>query len=225
MRLHALVRLGETARFEAALADLDQAQRESGPICTALAALRLEENDPEAAAEALAPFLGNPPAAGNPVWSVVALLLEARARDALGDLGAAERALERALDRAEPDGLLWPFLLCPPSDLLDRHSRYRSAHGALISEIRGLLAGCEPSSSPGGPEPLWEPLSESETRVLRYLSSNLSAQEIAGELVLSVHTVKTHIRHVYAKLGVHARADAVERARAAGLLATARRGR
>ena len=223
--LHALVRFGETARFEDALADLGQAERESGPVCTALAAMRLEKNDPEAATAALRPFLGNPPAGGNPVWTVVALLLEAEARDALGDLGAAERALERALDRAEPDRLVWPFLLCSPSDLLERHSRYRSAHGALISEIQGLLAGSEPSSSPVGPEPLWEPLSESETRVLRYLPSNLSAQEIAGELLLSVHTVKTHIRHVYAKLGVHARADAVERARAAGLLAAAWRAR
>ena len=56
--------------------------------------------------------------------------------------------------------------------------------------------------------------------MLRYLPSNLSAPEIGSELYLSVHTVKTHIRHIYAKLGVHGRAEAVERARELGLLAS-----
>jgi LuxR family maltose regulon positive regulatory protein len=64
-----------------------------------------------------------------------------------------------------------------------------------------------------------EPLSHSETRVLRYLPTNMSAPEIAGHLYLSVHTVRTHMRHVYAKLGAHRRLEAVQRARALGLLA------
>jgi LuxR family maltose regulon positive regulatory protein len=72
----------------------------------------------------------------------------------------------------------------------------------------------------GGSSPrLTEPLTDSETRVLRYLPTHLTAQEIARELSLSVHTVTTHLRHLYAKLGVHRRRQAVERARALGLLA------
>jgi LuxR family maltose regulon positive regulatory protein len=55
--------------------------------------------------------------------------------------------------------------------------------------------------------------------VLRYLPTNLSAPEIARELSVSVHTVRTHIRHLFAKLGVHGRTEAVARARALGLLA------
>ena len=55
--------------------------------------------------------------------------------------------------------------------------------------------------------------------MLRYLPTNLSAPEIASELYLGVSTVKTHIQHVYAKLEVHRRAEAVEQARALGLLA------
>lgn len=61
-------------------------------------------------------------------------------------------------------------------------------------------------------------LSASETRVLRYLPTNLPAPKIASELSVSVNTVRTHINHLYAKLGAHSRAEAVERARAAGLL-------
>ena len=68
-------------------------------------------------------------------------------------------------------------------------------------------------------EPLQEPLSESELRVLRFLPTNLHATEIATELFLSANTIRTHMRHVYAKLGVHRRADAVRRARELGLLA------
>ena len=58
-----------------------------------------------------------------------------------------------------------------------------------------------------------------ETRVLHYLPTNLSAREIAGELYLSVNTVKTHQRHLYQKLGACTRTQAVDKARALGLLA------
>jgi LuxR family maltose regulon positive regulatory protein len=67
-----------------------------------------------------------------------------------------------------------------------------------------------------------EPLSGSEMRVLRYLPTNLSAPEIAAELSLSVNTVRTHMRHVYEKLGAHRRFEAVELARSLGLVAAAR---
>jgi LuxR family maltose regulon positive regulatory protein len=71
-----------------------------------------------------------------------------------------------------------------------------------------------------GPDrvPLPWPLTQSENRVLRYLPTHLSAREIADELCLSANTVKTHQRHLYQKLGAHSRHDAVQRARAIGLL-------
>ena len=59
--------------------------------------------------------------------------------------------------------------------------------------------------------------------MLRCLPSNLSAPEIGAELYLSTSTVKTHMRHIYAKLGVHRRTEAVRRARELGLLAPSAR--
>jgi LuxR family transcriptional regulator, maltose regulon positive regulatory protein len=61
---------------------------------------------------------------------------------------------------------------------------------------------------------LTEPLSQGEIRVLRYMPTNLSTPEIARELSLSVHTVRKHVRHLFAKLGVHGRTETVARARA-----------
>jgi DNA-binding CsgD family transcriptional regulator len=68
-------------------------------------------------------------------------------------------------------------------------------------------------------------LTEGETRVLRYLPSHLSAHEIADELYVSSNTVKTHQRHLYQKLGVHTRSQAIARARALGLLSLPPAGR
>ena len=155
---------------------------------------------------------------------VAAFLLEAIARDALGDEAAAGRALERALELAEPEGALWYFLLRPAPDLFERQARQRTAHASLIAEIRSLLAA-RLASPTGGPQPLREPLTDSELRVLRYLPTNLSAPEIASELSISWNTVKTHMRNLYTKLGTHRRAEAVERARALGLLAPSPRRR
>jgi LuxR family maltose regulon positive regulatory protein len=146
-------------------------------------------------------------------------LLEAIARDALGDSGAAATAIERALELAEPDGALLWFVLHPAPDLLERHAKHSTAHAALIADILSLLAGRKLAPPPAGPRPPLEPLSESELRVLRYLPTNLSGPEIASALHVSHNTVRTHIGHLYAKLGTHTRAEAVARARALGLLA------
>ena len=152
--------------------------------------------------------------------------------------------INEAANGAMLSGNLW---LHSAPGLLQRHARHSRSHAGLISQVLNLLAGQEPASPVGGvggwvrgirgsgappaeaaePETpgqgsggrgLLEPLSASEIRVLRYLPTNLTAHEIAGQLYLSVHTVKTHIRHVYSKLGAHGRREAVERARHHGLL-------
>jgi LuxR family maltose regulon positive regulatory protein len=84
-----------------------------------------------------------------------------------------------------------------------------------------MLAGASPPAEIG---PLREPLSDAELRVLRYLPSNLKATEIAAELCVSSNTVRTHLRHLYAKLDAHSRSEAVGRARQLALLAPGRAG-
>jgi LuxR family transcriptional regulator, maltose regulon positive regulatory protein len=217
-QLQAQVRLGETSDAEQALAGFDDHDLDLGELRIALAVLRLTQGDPHAATAALAPVLDGSAPLICPPWLAQAFLLEASVQDVLGDEGAAGRALERALDLAEPDGALLPFVLHPMPDLLERHARHRTAHGALIADILSLLAGHKPAP-PAGPRPPLEALSDSEVRVLRYLPTNLPASQIADELHVSHNTVRTHIRHLYEKLGTHTRAEAVARARALGLLA------
>jgi LuxR family maltose regulon positive regulatory protein len=217
--LQALVQLGQADRAEAALAGLDEQERQTAEMRTALALLRLAQDDPQAAATALAPIMDGSVPAFPALWMVTALLLEAITRDMLGDPAAAGRALENALDLAERDRVLIPFLVRPAPGLLERHARHRTAHASLAAEILGLLAGQSPAPPSGGPRPLLEPLSDSEIRVLRYLPTNLSTPEIANELYVTANTVRTHVRHLYTKLGTHHRAEAVTRARALGLLA------
>ena len=84
-----------------------------------------------------------------------------------------------------------------------------------------MLAGSPPPARADQPATLREELSEGELRVLRYLLSNLSAPEIGRELYLSFHTVKTHIRHIYAKLEVHRRGRARPPAGAPGAVLSA----
>ncbi|HWN63261.1 MAG TPA: hypothetical protein VNO25_21610, partial [Streptosporangiaceae bacterium] len=159
--LQALVRLGELKQAEQALVELGEQDRDRGEIRMAVAALRLAQDDPDAAAAALAPVLDGSAPIIPLTLQVQSFLLEAIARDALGDPGAAERALERALDLAEPDGMLLPFLLHPAPGLLERHARHRTAHAALLAEIRGLLAGRRPAPPPAAAQPPLEPLSDS----------------------------------------------------------------
>jgi len=211
--------MGQTQPVEEALGGMDEQERVRGDNRTVLAQLRLAQGDSQAATVALAPVIDGSAPVTNSFWVMDALLLDAIARDASGDADGADRALERLLDLVEPDGVVIPFLLNPAPRLLERHARRRTTHASLVSEILNFLAGKQPAPARGDVHRLQEPLSESETRILRYLPTNLSVPEIADQTYLSANTVKTHMRHLYGKLGAHSRGAAVVRARALGLLA------
>lgn len=95
-------------------------------------------------------------------------------------------------------------------------SRDRTTHATLRSAILDVLAGS--SRAAEAPPPLLDPLSDAELRVVRYLPTSLKASEIAAELRVFANTVRTHLRHIYARLDAHSRSEAVARPRPLGLL-------
>jgi LuxR family maltose regulon positive regulatory protein len=107
-------------------------------------------------------------------------------------------------------------------ELLEALPRHETAHAALLADILDVLHGAAPAAENRLPPPMAEELSPGELRVLRYLPTNLSRPEIAGELSVSPNTVGTHIRSIYAKLGVRDRSSAVQRARGLQLLSADR---
>jgi LuxR family maltose regulon positive regulatory protein len=221
VRLKTLARTWQL-RVRIAQADLETARRalseadDGGEWAVVAARLHLAEDDAAAAFAALTRLREDSDALPYSVLALEARLLEAAALDRMGQRRAAERALEGALDVAGCSGHVWLlYTISGAAELLRRHPSGRTAHGSFIAELLDRV-----STSAGARSPT--PLTNRELVVLGYLPTNLSAAQIASELVVSVHTVKTHMRSLYAKLGVHRRADAVARARDLGLLAPGR---
>ena len=219
------VRMGELPDARAALDSIAEPDRGRAEVRIPAAAIELAEGCPEDAIEQLAPVTERAAESLIPTWTAVhALLFDAAAREEVGDRREAEASLERALDLAEPEGLILPFTIIPVEDLLEGYPRHRTAHAAFLSTIHDVTAGR--SVKPRGESaPLLDELSEAELRIVRYLPTNLKAPEIAAELFVSTNTIRTHLRHIYAKLDAHSRAEAVNRARELGLLAPSRRRR
>jgi LuxR family maltose regulon positive regulatory protein len=217
-RLATQARLGHFSEARASLAALDDDQASSAEIGNARAAICLAEGNPAAALAAVQDVLnGKAPAIGY-VTIVEANLLAALAHRKLGHQRAAAAAIESALALSEADRLVLPFAMTGSLELLEAMPRHETAHAALVTDIVEVIRG---SSIASGNEPSLveiEQLSPSELRVLRYLPTNLSRPEIARELSVSVNTVNTHIRRIYAKLQAQGRSSAVQRAREMRLL-------
>lgn len=168
---------------------------------------------------------------GQRAGSVLAILLvQALCKQAAGDLAGACAALGRALVLAEPEGYVRTFVdEGPAMGTLLRHYLARQPHDQSWSYAGRLLAACNPdpaapallspaTARTSPPQPLAEPLSEREQAVLRLLASDLAGPQIADELMISLNTLRTHTKHIYSKLGVTSRRDAVRLARDLALL-------
>jgi len=212
-------RLGMPDKARAALATLSDEQAGSGEVHNARAVIALAEGDPRAALDALHDVLDRSVPVIGDITVIEARLLDALAHRQLGDQRAANRSVEHALALAEPDGLVLPFAMTGTEPLLEALPRHETAHAALLIAILDVTHGSSPTvhGKPGASAPT-EVLSPSELRVLRYLPTNLSRPEIAGELSVSVNTVNTHLRSIYAKLQARSRSSAVRRARELRLL-------
>jgi LuxR family transcriptional regulator, maltose regulon positive regulatory protein len=215
-------RAGQPGAARAALAALDDERASSGEVGNARAAISLAESNPGAALAAVRDVLdGTAPVVGY-VTLVESYLLAGLAHHALRDQQAANQAAERALGLAEQDGLTLPFVMTGSGELLEALPRHETAHAALLADILDVMHGSSLAAKDQASSPQPEGLSPSELKVLRYLPTNLSRPQIASELSVSLNTVNTHIRSIYAKLRVRDRSSAVQRARELRLLAAAR---
>jgi LuxR family maltose regulon positive regulatory protein len=215
-------RAGLPGEARAGLAALDEEAARSGEVRNADAVICLAEGEPAAALSAVAGVLdGTAPVIGY-TTVMEAHLLAGLARRQLGDQRAANRAAERALTIAEQDRVVLPFVMTGSAGLLETLPRHETAHAALLADILDLVHGSSLAAKDESAPPLTEKLSPGELRVLRYLPTNLSRSEIAGELSVSPNTVSTQIHNIYVKLGVADRSAAVRRARELGVLAAVR---
>jgi LuxR family transcriptional regulator, maltose regulon positive regulatory protein len=152
------------------------------------------------------------------------LVLQALAHRLRGDLGSAFVPLGRALALAEPEGYVRVFLDEGTSmaallqSLRDRTASSTYVHDLLTSFGQG------PRSAPTN-QGLVEPLSGRELEVLRLLGTELDGPEIARELVVSLSTIRSHTKAIYAKLGVTSRRAAVRRGEELDLMTRADRPR
>jgi LuxR family maltose regulon positive regulatory protein len=132
-----------------------------------------------------------------------------------GRADAALDTLRRAVALAEPEGYLRVFADEgePISRLLGALVK-RDGPSPYLRRVQAAAGGA-PRAVTGA---LIDPLSERELDVLRLLGSDLGGPAIARELFISLNTLRTHTKNVYAKLGVASRREAVRRAAELGLL-------
>jgi LuxR family transcriptional regulator, maltose regulon positive regulatory protein len=148
------------------------------------------------------------------VWQVTTMGHLAKGRQDLG-----RDALEHGLDLAAPERLRRPVLEAPARlrRFLRQDPRLAERHPWLTdaSARRGRATTAVPH---GAPPPVIEPLTNKEREVLRHLAALLSTEETARAMLVSVNTVKTHVRGVLRKLAASHRNEAVRRARELGLV-------
>ena len=149
--------------------------------------------------------------------AIDALIVQALGFHARGDGAGALAALEAAFEYAEPEGYVRVFLDEGPA--MGRLLKLAAKRPDASSYIQMLVRLASPDAgSTTVQQGLVEPLSERELEVLRLLRSELGGPDIANELVVSLNTLRTHTKNIYAKLGVSSRRAAVRRAQELGLL-------
>jgi ATP/maltotriose-dependent transcriptional regulator MalT len=144
-------------------------------------------------------------------------LLRGTAAERIVDL---RRHVTRAAELAAPEGFRRTFIECGPGVSRALRSLATSArlHPMTIDLVRAVVD----LPALGAGEHLLEPLSEREESVLRYFPTMLSYHDIATELLISINTLKTHVRSIHRKLGVTSRGEAIRRAQALGMLKVGR---
>lgn len=150
----------------------------------------------------------------NPIKIIEAQILMGIARDALGQSNQAIESLRTALNLAAPADFLRVFLdEGDPVIRLIEQIHELGIFSPFTQKILMVLPNFQvESAQPESLPKLIEPLSEREIEILRLLVSELSVPEIAGNIHISVSTLRTHIRNIYRKLDTHSRYETVSKA-------------
>jgi LuxR family maltose regulon positive regulatory protein len=158
--------------------------------------------------------------AGNRRWQMEALLLQALAQARLGKRIAGQSALQKSLELAQSQGFLRLFLDGGEAVRELLVGLYPTLTDPPLAQFARRILEAIPASPPKKPldgmrpaDGLIDPLSEREMQVLRLLSLGLSNPTVADQLHISLATVKTHIRHIFEKLGVENRIEALNKAK------------
>jgi LuxR family maltose regulon positive regulatory protein len=200
----------------AAIAAAERAGADTSPeVAVTLAHARMTARDGDKARRALAPALAANGGAPDQV-RVQAWLVDARLGYTSGDRARGRRSLASALRLAEPEQLRLPFAMERSwiGPVLRNDPDLASSHRCLLTPTLPREQLPAPPAAPDQAAILMvEPLSEREREVLRHVSGMLSTTEVASEMHISIHTVKTHMRSILRKLAVTHRGEAVRRAR------------
>jgi LuxR family maltose regulon positive regulatory protein len=201
-----------------------------------LARVLIARGEHDAALDLLRRLLEMAEATGSMGSAIEILVVEALAFDARGDEARAMAALGRALSLSEPEGYVRTFVDegVPMATLLQKRLRVQRKEGlsspqnASPEYVRKLLtafrrsSGARALSTEADPlrstQPLTDLLSKRELEVLRLIAAGKSNREIAGQLFVTVDTVKKHLTHIFRKLGVSSRIQAIAQARELGLI-------
>jgi LuxR family maltose regulon positive regulatory protein len=197
---------------------LDQRGPLAGGEAVVLARLHLAKGDPAGAAATIACCRDGSAPGGFLMVPAEVSLVDALASDALGDHDRAAMSLDRALSLAEQGGLRRSFLDAgaPARSLLARYRQRVPTSWSYLDEL--LQASAESAQVTVAIPRLIEHLTDREHTVLRYLPSLMTYEEIAGDLYVSLNTVKSHAYGIFRKLGVTGRRQAVRTARELHLL-------
>ena len=184
-------------------------------LARCLVAAETRDRTDRGALELLDRLLAAATAGGRAGVVIEAHTLIAVAHHAAGERAAALAAIHRALELAADEGFVRVFLDggAPLASLL----RTASFDGVAGEHARCVLDAFSGTASSRTPSALVDDLSGRELDVLRLLRSELSGPEIARELIVSLNTMRTHTKNIYAKLGVANRREAVRRADELGL--------
>lgn len=156
-----------------------------------------------------------------PLSLVPTLILRAVALQGMGNNDSALESLEKALELAESENRVAPFVR--EGERMENLLRLAQVKGITPHFVERLLATFAARNKPGPvpaviPQVLPEALSEREQQVLQLLAQGYANKQIALVLVVSNQTIHQHLKHIYDKLDVHSRTEAIVRARQLGLL-------